>query len=378
VLTVYPEERPICKSPLRIPLPGAAPGLSGYDPKFMTPPSEPSPEPSPPAGPRIVDYDSGFDYCAFWGNRDYEHWVEARTLGRLLPRLGRARWFADFGGGFGRNSPQYNAVAEHVILVDFSVTQLSRAAERLAPEIQAGKVHLIRADLGQLPLIDSAVDAAMVVRVLHHMTDLERCLREMSRVVERRWLVDVPIKHHALARLRSVRQGTPGRLRGPDPIVTGSTEYPFYTFQLAAVRNCLRLAGFRSHAAASVNNFRRWDQVLLPGIVSGLRPLVYSMELAAQRLGRGWWGPSQFLLATRSRAQVAQLGARPSAIAPQLAELARRTRCPRCHYDLSWSDSDAHCAACGSRYPRRAGFWDFTVAGAVPPRSVGQLTGPPG
>ncbi|MGC2191921.1 MAG: class I SAM-dependent methyltransferase, partial [Candidatus Dormiibacterota bacterium] len=259
----------------------------------------PSPsQPPAPASQEIVDYDSGFDYCAFWGNRDYEQWVEARTLRRLLPRLGQAEWFADFGGGYGRNAGHYRAVAEHVILVDYSVTQLTRAAEWLAPEIAAGRVHLIRADLGRLPLIDSAVDAAMIVRVLHHMTEVEPCLMEMGRTVGRRWLVDVPIKHHALARLRGVRRGTSGQLRGPEPIVTGSTDYPFYTFQLAAIRECLRRAGFRSHTAASVNNFRRWDQVLPTGLVRGRRPAVYSMELAAQRLGRGWWGPSQFLFAT--------------------------------------------------------------------------------
>lgn len=319
-----------------------------------------TPDPRPDV--RIVDYDSGFDYCAFWGNRDYEQWVEARTLHRLLPRLGRVEWFADFGGGFGRNAIHYQSVAENVILVDYSVTQLTRAAERLAPAIQAGRVHLIRADLGQLPLNDSAFDAAMVVRVLHHMTDVERCLTEMCRTVGHRWLVDVPIKHHALARLRSARNGTSRQLRGTKPIVTGTTGHPFYTFQLAAIRDCLRRAGFRTHAAASVNNFRRWDQVLPSGLVTGLRPAVYSMELAAQRLGRGWWGPSQFLLATRSRAQAVRLASSAPATPPELTGLARRTRCPECHSDLNWSVAEASCAACGRHYSRREGFWDFSVA----------------
>ncbi|MGC2192054.1 MAG: class I SAM-dependent methyltransferase [Candidatus Dormiibacterota bacterium] len=320
------------------------------------------PEPAPAVGQRIVDYDSGFDYCAFWGNRDYEQWVEARTLRRLLPRLGRASWFADFGGGYGRNAVHYRDVAEHVVLVDYSVSQLTQAAERLAPEIQAGRVHLIRADLGQLPLIDSAFEAAMVVRVLHHMTEVERCLTEMGRTVGQRWLLDVPIKHHALARLRGARRGTSRELKGPEPIVTGSTEYPFYTFQLAAIRECLHRAGFRSHAAASVNNFRRWDQVLPPAVVSCLRPAVYSMELAAQRLGRGWWGPSQFLLATRRRTRAVQLGPTSAATPPQLADLARRTQCPGCRSPLTWSVAEANCGGCGRHYPLRHGFWDFSVA----------------
>lgn len=325
--------------------------------KFMT---SPSPAESP-VNSRIVDYDSGFDYCAFWGNRDYEQWVEARILRRLLPRLGHADWFADFGGGYGRNAIHYRSVAKNVVLVDYSVTQLTRAAQRLGTEIAAGRVHLIRADLGRMPLIDSAVDSAMVIRVLHHMTDVDRCLTEMSRTVARRWLVDVPIKHHVLARLRSLRSGQSGQLRGPTPIITGSTEYPFYTFQLGAVRQSLRRSGFRTHTAASVNNFRRWDQVLPASLVSGLRPAVYSMELATQRLGRGWWGPSQFLLATRSRPREVSLRSLAAETPAHLSGLAERTCCPSCHGNLSWSDAAAHCTKCGRSYPRRAGFWDFTM-----------------
>lgn len=338
---------------------GSSPGRARTIPPTVCPTPDPRTRPTPP----VVDYDSGFDYCAFWGNRDYEQWVEARTLRRLLPRLGRASWFADFGGGYGRNATYYRGVADHVLLVDYSVTQLTRAAERLASEIQAGRVHLIRADLAQLPLVDRAVDTAMVVRVLHHFTDVESCLAEMSRVVARRWLVDVPIKHHALAQWRSLRNGTRRQLRTPAPVVSGSTEFPFFTFQLRAVRGSLRRAGFASQSAASVNNFRRWDQVLSPRLVSGLRPVVYSLELAAQRLGRGWWGPSQFLLATRSRTELPRLRAVPSDTPPELVELAARTSCPRCRSDLSWSSLEVCCRACGASYPRRQGFWDFASLG---------------
>jgi ubiquinone/menaquinone biosynthesis C-methylase UbiE len=339
--------------------------LAASWPNGARPSLTPLPSPSAKDSSRIVDYDSGFDYCEFWGNRDYESWVEARALQRLLPRLGHVDWFADFGGGFGRNAVHYQGVSEHAILVDYSVTQLIRAAERLGPEIQAGRLHLIRADLGRLPLVDAAVDAAMVIRVLHHMTDVQRCLTEMCRTVGKRWLVDVPIKHHALAWIRSTRTGNVRQLLTPEPIVTGSTEYPFYTFQLAAIRRCLRSAGFRSHAAASVNNFRRWDRMLPQTVVSVLRPAVYTLDLAAQRLGRGWWGPSQFLLASRAQTRSASLAALDPSLPAQLAGLARRTRCPGCRGDLTWVAAEASCTMCGRRYPLRDGFWDFTLEQAT-------------
>jgi SAM-dependent methyltransferase len=327
-------------------------------------------EPASLARQRIVDYDSGFDYCAFWGNRDYEQWVEARTLRRLLPRLRKVDWFADFGGGYGRNAIHYQGVAEHVILLDYSVTQLTRAAERLAPEIQAGRVHLIRADLGRLPLIDSAVDAAIVVRVLHHLGDVDRCLTEMARAVAGRWLVDVPIKHHILGRVRGIAQGRFREIADPQPVVSGSTEYPFWTFQLRAIRSCLLRAGFRTQIVASVNNLRRWDQVLPHGAVAPLRPVAYVIELAAQRMGRGWWGPSQFLLAARNSPQGRDLREAPNGFSDSLAGLARRLQCPSCRSSLRWSAREAVCSCCQRSYPRREAFWDFAPDSAAPAPEV--------
>lgn len=317
-----------------------------------------------PAADRIVDYDSGFDYCAFWDNRDYELWLERRVLRRLLPRLGRSRWFADFGGGFGRNAVHYLRDADRALLIDYSVSNLTRAGQYLAPQLATGQVELIRADLGRLPLRDGAVETAMVVRVLHHLGDVEACLTEMARVVSRSWLVDVPIKHHVLGRIRAAAGGRYGEVVGPRPLRTGSTEYPFYTFQLAAVRRCLERSGFATQMVASVNNFRRWDQLLPGAAVSLLRPAVYPMELAAERLGRGWWGPSQFLLASRRRALAPIRPGIPDATPGQLAELARLLCCPACRGQLRWSAERAQCPECQLSFPRRGPFWDFTSAPA--------------
>ncbi len=310
---------------------------------------------------RIVDYDSGYDYLAFWGTRDYEHWVEARLLGRLLPRLGHPSCFGDFGGGFGRNAAQYLRVAERALLVDYSVANLSRAAQLLSPQIASGRVLLLRADLARLPLRDRALDAAMVVRVLHHLDNLDACLAEMARVVDRAWLLDVPIKHHLLGRARALARGRYRELVGPEPLRTGSTDYPFYTFQLGAVRDRLSALGFATRPLASVNNFRRWDQLLPAPAVRALSPLVYTLELGAQRAGRGWWGPSQFLLARRPGPSREPLPEAAEGVPEGLRELSRRLVCPACHGPLRWLDEGFSCPACGLGFRRRQGFWDFAL-----------------
>ncbi len=312
---------------------------------------------------RVVDYDSeGYDYRGFWRGRDYERWAEARVLHRQMARLGQPVWFADFGGGYGRNAVHYRRIADHSVIVDYSVTNLNRAAELLADDIRAGRVHLIRSDLAALPLIDSGVECAMVVRVLHHLTDVDACLAEMGRTVARRWLVDVPIKHHLLGRLRSALHGRYHEVRSAEPLVTGSSEYPFSTYNLSNIRHRLEAAGWGTQLVASVNNFRRWDQVLPASAVRVLRPAVCALETLAQDAGRGWWGPSQFVLARRQRPRPAALRPQPDALAGSMVELARRLACPACGGDLTWSTDAAHCAPCDLVYPRRGEFWDFHLS----------------
>jgi SAM-dependent methyltransferase len=156
-------------------------------------------------GTGIADYDSnGYDYRAYWDGRDYEQMAEDRALRRLVPRLGRAQWFVDFGGGFGRNAAHYRSRAARYVIVDYSATNLTNASHVLADDISAGRAFLVRADLNALPFVDAAFDAAIVVRVLHHLPELDRAMAEMGRVVAGRWLIDVPIKHHVLGVVRGL------------------------------------------------------------------------------------------------------------------------------------------------------------------------------
>jgi SAM-dependent methyltransferase len=308
----------------------------------------------------IVDYDGfGYDYRTYWTGRDYEQWAEDRVMRRLVPRLGRAGWFIDFGGGFGRNAAHYRDQVDRYVIADYSATNLSAAAQELRPDVDAGRTFLVRCDLAALPFADHAFDAAIVVRVLHHLTDLDGALAEMGRTVSGRWLLDVPIKHHALGLLRGAVRRDWRRITGPAPLMTGTSRYPFWNFQLTAVRELLAAAGWRTKVAASVNNLRRWDRRLPGRLVRTLAPGVRLAELAGQRGGRGWWGPNQFLLADRAA------GPSPAAVGPEVPPgvpaIAGRMACPHCHGVLDWTPEAATCPPCAATYPRVGAYWDFTA-----------------
>lgn len=313
--------------------------------------------------PTVIDYDlDGYDYRDFWKGRDYEQWAETRVLRHLLDRVGRVQWLVDLGGGFGRNAVHYRQQTDHAVIVDYSLGNLERAAASpLAGEIENGRIFLVRADLYHLPFVDSAFDVGLSVRVLHHLTELDEALAEMGRIVGQRWIVDVPIKHHLLARVRGLFNGETRQLSSWEPkSLSAADTMPFVNFHLAAVRRTLAHYGWDTQLAASNNNFRRWNHVLPARANAVLQPMVYGLEAVAQTVGRGWWGPSQFLWATRRRPATARttnvvttLGTTP------WATLATKMICPGCHAMLLWSSDAATCSECSRTYPRRGLIWDF-------------------
>ncbi|MDT5041185.1 MAG: hypothetical protein QOE51_2170 [Actinoplanes sp.] len=309
---------------------------------------------------QIIDYDAdGYDYRQYWDGRDYERRAESHALARLVPRLGHAEWLVDLGGGFGRNAEHYRNQVDNYVIVDFSQTNLANAAELLADDVAAGRAFLVRADLSRLPFIDAAFDAGMIVRVMHHLPDLDGTLPEMGRVIAERWLLDVPIKHHMLALLRGAAQGDLTGQYSAAPRAMGTTADPFWNFRLAEVRRMLQDCGWQSDKVASVNNLRRWDQRLPRPLAQALTPAAHVVEVAAQRAGRGWWGPSQFVLAQRDPSSPVIRQPRP--ITSQAPAVASRMVCPACGNTLQWTSHEASCTACDQRYTQTDGVWNFVL-----------------
>jgi hypothetical protein len=139
------------------------------------------------------------------------------------------------------------------------------------------------------------------------------------------------------------------------------TDEAFWNFQLAAVRRMLAGAGWRTRVIASVNNLRRWDRRLPASAVRVLRPVAYCFEAVAQRCGRRWWGPSQFVLARRDAATVPAQSAGPRILPPGVPGIAHRMVCPDCSGRLTWTATEATCDACHLRYPKVGAHWDFAV-----------------
>ena len=291
--------------------------------------------------PPVCSYE-GSDYQAsFWeqGGRSYEDAVEAVALRRLLPTTGSL--LLELGAGAGRNTPRY-AGYDQVVLLDYSLTQLQQAAQRLG---HSQRYTYVAADIYRLPFVDGLFDAATMIRTLHHMADAPLALRQVRRTLQpgAAFILEYASKHNLKAILRFLLRRQTWSPFSLEPVEFTSLNFDFHP---QAVRHWLAECGFERQRQLTVSHFRL-------GLFKRLLPLklLVWMDAMAQRTG-DWWQltPSVFTL---SRA----IGDTP------VAQPGAFFQCPACgNSGLEEQDSALHCPACGKTWPVVDGIYDFRAA----------------
>ncbi|MEA3349177.1 MAG: methyltransferase domain-containing protein [Chloroflexota bacterium] len=290
--------------------------------------------------PPICDYE-GSDYqSTFWdeGGRAYEDQAENVALRRLLPPSGRL--VLEIGAGAGRNTPRYQGY-ERVVLMDYSLTQVQQAQERLG---HSERYIYVAADVYRLPFVDTLFDGATMIRVLHHIAEPPQALAQIRRVLE-------PGGTFILEFANKLNLKAIGRyiLRRQDwnPFTLEPVEFvPLnFDFHPKTVRSWLRDADFSLERQLTVSHFRL-------NLLKRLVPtrLLVTLDAAAQFTGE-WWQltPSVF---TKSLA-VGQGGISP----PQPDAF---FRCPACeNNDLTEKNTALICSGCGREWPIVDGIYDF-------------------
>jgi SAM-dependent methyltransferase len=208
--------------------------------------------------PRADHYDDpGFNYQDYWRGRDYEHAAEQAAIDRLLAGR-RFRRAIDVGGGYGRLARHLARYADEVILAEPSAQQLglARSYLRNAPEVRC-----LPAQARDLGLPDESVDAAVLVRVLHHIPAPEAEIAEIARVLRPggTLLLEFANLGHALNRVRYALRGR--RIpRAPVPVGApagrGLRGVPFVNHHPKEILALLERAGFAVEAVLSGSNLR--------------------------------------------------------------------------------------------------------------------------
>jgi ubiquinone/menaquinone biosynthesis C-methylase UbiE len=288
--------------------------------------------------PRICDYEDSSYRTDFWEGqgREYEDLAERIALRHLLPRAGRR--LIDIGGGFGRLSEFYDRF-QQVVLFDYSRSLLRQAQARLGRD---GRVVYVAASFYAMPFDAGSFDAAMMVRVMHHVERVPDLLAEVSRVLagSGTYVLEYANKRHLKALLRYAL-----RRQAWSPFDPAPYEFVEMNFDFHPAWMCDRLAEAMFHVkrTRTVSHFRQ-------GLLKRLVPAraLAAMDGAVQATG-AWWQltPSVFVECGVDKP-------------PAQATDKLRFRCPACGCDdLQASPEAMACTGCGRRWPIEDGILDF-------------------
>ncbi|MBI3243756.1 MAG: class I SAM-dependent methyltransferase [Chloroflexi bacterium] len=287
----------------------------------------------------VCDYEGSNYQAEFWnkGGRDYEDLAERIALRAMLPAQGRL--FLEIGAGAGRLTPTL-AGFEHVVLLDYSRTQLQQARARLG---DGPRFTYVAANVYDLPFVPGVFNGASMIRVMHHLVDGRAALKEIHNVMSTggAFILEFANKQNVKAILRYWLRRQNWSPFSPEPVEFVKLNFDFHP---RAMREWLGETGFAVEAQRTVSHYR----------LSLLKRLVPASLLAAadglfQPTGE-WWqlAPSVFV---KCRVQ----GGKKK----EIKEIREIFCCPNCDSSLSRSGDVLECYCCGKRWGIKDGIYDF-------------------
>jgi len=286
----------------------------------------------------VCDYEGSKYQDDFWGKgeREYEDRAEQIALKAMLPKAGRL--FLEIGAGAGRQTPLLKNF-DHVVLMDYSRTQLEQARERLGT---SARYTFVAANVYQLPFKPKVFSAAMMIRVMHHLIEPLAALKEIKSTIADggAFILEFANKQNLKSILRyALRQQTWSPF-SPEPVEFVKLNFDFHP---ATMRLWIREAGFEIKAQRSVSHYRI-------GALKKIVPptLLAALDGAVQPTGEWFqFAPSIFIKCGVS--------GQPSAISHQPSAI---FVCPICKSKLE----NLRCVNCGRQFKFENGIYDFKEA----------------
>ena len=202
----------------------------------------------------ISDY-NGYDYKKeLWEDvdREYEDQADRMAIRKLLPK--RMEKFADIGGGYGRLATEYLKRAHKVIIFDYSKSELKQAKE-----IYGDKIETRAGDIYKLPFKDGELDGLMMVRVTHHLKELDKAMAELYRVLKPGGVAVIEVANkRTLPKMARYVTGR-SKVNPFDKKVANYKEISkdgFYNYHPKYVEEIFDKTGFNCERVLSVSNFR--------------------------------------------------------------------------------------------------------------------------
>jgi len=242
-----------------------------------------------------------FDYQAYWLSRIYEDRAEKIALNKFFKKTGQVRNLIDIGGGFGRLTSTYFPIASKITLTDPSEKNLLSAEKKF---INEEKIVFKKTGFPVLAFGDSSFDAAVMVRVIHHLNDSNETIKEVSRILKPNgfFILEFANKIHFLARLKAIFKADFAFSKDLSTFEQRSKEsidkkrIIFLNHHPKKILSDLKNNGFEILEILSVSNFR--SPIMKKAVP--LKILLFFENVCQSLLSFIYFGPSVFILAKRT------------------------------------------------------------------------------
>ena len=244
-------------------------------------------------------YDT-YDYPSYWEGREYEHEAEIYAIKSFLKKIPKIESILEIGTGYGRLTPSYIYRATHIILSDPSGRLLTIARGNF----KSKNIKFIHSCLENLPtkLKRKSMDLIILVRVLHHMENLEETFAVIEKLIKKNGylIIEFANKRHLKATFSEFFRGNftfwldifPKDVTGKK---TKKNSIPFKNYHPDTIREFLKKYGFSILEERSVSNIRSlFFKKYLPK-----ETLLFFEKYLQTPLAKISFGPSVFILAKK-------------------------------------------------------------------------------
>ncbi|MHC1772480.1 MAG: methyltransferase domain-containing protein [Flexilinea sp.] len=290
--------------------------------------------------PSFCNYDQSNYQNEFWGDgkRDYEDGSEEIALKRMLPKSGNL--MLEIGAGAGRNTLRYTGY-KRIVLMDYALTQMQQAQKRLG---KSDRFIYVAADVYHLPFTDNLFDGSTMIRVLHHLSEIDPAIGEIQRVMQEgsTFILEFANKRN----LKSILRYLTGKQKW-NPFTKEQVEFVKLNFDNHpdTVAKSLSTHGFRVQKTLAVSNLRI-------GTLKKKRNLgwMLKVESALQIINSHTpLSPSVFMKCIQTEDK-------------SNAGLNEFFRCPNCGGgEINETAKTVECISCGREYPIVDGIYDFRL-----------------
>jgi SAM-dependent methyltransferase len=249
---------------------------------------------------RTIDYydNPDFDYHLFWENRQYEDKIERIALAKLLSLIKnkKAKSLIDIGAGFGRLTPIYAPLFKSCLLIEPSEKLLAEA-KRINRNYD--NLTFKESYVEKLPVGDESFEVVLMVRVAHHLENLETMIKEVQRILKPHgfFIMEYANKKHLKNFLEAFfkHDWQDFADHGPEKIKTRPVSFPFFNYHPNQIRTLLLSRDFAILKRLSVSNFRSpVIKKVLP-----VKLLLFLEKIISPIASYYRWGPSIFVLAQK-------------------------------------------------------------------------------